>query len=139
MKRFIFMAVLMAVPVAGMAEGFVISGSVLVRQAGVLYIYLTDEEQFSIPLTGIREIRKDLKENRKQEIPFSFTDVPEGAYGIRLYVDTNGNGKLDRRLFGPSEPWGMSWQGEPGKGIPRFEDIAFFVKRNIGNILIDAR
>ena len=47
--------------------------------------------------------------------------------------------KLDRGLFGPSEPWGMSWQGEPKKGIPRFSDIAFYVDRNIENILIDTR
>ena len=139
MKRFLLMVILMAVPVIGQAEQYAVSGMVLVKQAGVLHIYLTDEEQFSVPLTGIREIRKDLEENRKQEIPFSFSDVPEGAYGIRVYVDTNGNGKLDRGLFGPSEPWGMSWQGEPRKGIPRFEDIAFNVERNIGNIIIDAR
>ena len=129
----------MAIPLIGQAEQYSISGSVLVKKAGVLYIYLVDEEQFSIPLTGIMDIRKDLEGKRGQKIPFSFSDVPEGEYGIRVYVDTNGNGKLDRGLFGPSEPWSMSWQGEPKKGIPHFEDIAFYVERDIENILINTR
>jgi uncharacterized protein (DUF2141 family) len=139
MKRFILIVVIMAVPIIGLAEQYSISGSVLVKKAGILYIYLVDEEQFSIPLTGIREIRKSLKEKREQKISFSFSGIPEGDYGIRVYVDANGNGKLDRGLFGPSEPWGMSWQGEPKKGIPQFEDIVFHVECNIENILIDTR
>jgi uncharacterized protein (DUF2141 family) len=139
MKRFFLIVVLMAVPVNGQAEQYSISGSVLVKKAGVLYIYLVDEKQFSIPLTGIVEIRKNLKEKREQKIPFSFSGIPDGEYGIRVYVDTNGNGKLDRGVFGPSEPWGMSWQGEPKRGIPRFEDIAFYVERDVKNIIIDTR
>ena len=58
MKRLLLTVVLMAIPVFGQAEQYSISGSVLVKKAGVLYIYLVDEEQFIIPLTGIMEIRK---------------------------------------------------------------------------------
>jgi uncharacterized protein (DUF2141 family) len=139
MKRLIFIAILMAIPVIGQAEQYSISGSVLVKEVGVLYIYLVDDEQFSIPLTGILEIRKNLIEKREQKIQFSFSGVLEGKYGIRVYVDTNGNGKLDRGLFGPSEPWGMSWQDKPKRGVPHFEDIGFYVERDIENILIDSR
>ena len=140
MKRFLLTIVIIAaIPIIGQAEQYRVSGSVLVEEGDILYIYLVDKDQFSIPFTGIKEIRIELEENNKQTIPFTFLGIPEGQYGIRVFVDTNGNEKLDRGIFGPSEPWGMSWQGEPKKGIPRFSDIAFYVDRNIEEILIDTR
>ena len=139
MKRILLTVVFIAISIIGHAEQYSISGSVLVNKAGVLYIYLVDEKQFSIPHTGLMETRKNLREKREQKIPFSFSGIPEGEYGIRVYVDTNGNEQLDRGVFGPSEPWGMSWQGEPKRGIPRFEDIAFDVEQDVENIIIDTR
>ena len=85
------------------------------------------------------EIRKNFEDRGEQEIPFIFPGIAEGKYGIRVYVDTNNNEKLDRGLLGPSEPWGMSWQGRPKRGIPRFDDISFYVEGDIENILIDTR
>ena len=137
--RFLLIILITAIPIIGQAEQYRVSGSVLVEKGDILYIYLVDEDQFSIPFTGIKGIRIELEENKEQKIPFSFIGIPEGQYGIRVFVDTNDNGKLDRGLFGPSEPWGMSWQGEPKKGIPRFSDIAFYVDRNIEDIPIDTR
>ena len=139
MMRFLLIILLTAIPIIGQAGQYRVSGSVLVKKAGILYIYLVDKDQFSIPFTGIKDLRITLEENQEQEVPFSFLGLPEGRYGIRVFVDTNGNGKLDRGFSGPSEPWGMSWQGEPKKGIPRFRDIAFYVDRDIQNILIDTR
>jgi uncharacterized protein (DUF2141 family) len=129
----------MAIPVIGQAEQYRISGSVLVEEAGMLYVFLVDEAQFAVPFSGIEEMVIELEKKQEHEIPFSFSGIPEGEYGIRVYVDTNGNEKLDRGLFGPSEPWGMSWQDEPKRGIPRWKDIFFLVERNIENILIDTR
>ena len=137
MMRFLLIILLTAIPIMGQAGQYRVSGSVLVNKAGILYIYLVDKDQFSIPFTGIKELRITLEENQEQTVLFSFSNIPQGQYGIRVFVDTNGNGKLDRGLLGPSEPWGMSWQGEPKKGIPRFGDIAFNVDRDIQNLLID--
>ncbi|UCB46690.1 MAG: DUF2141 domain-containing protein [Spirochaetota bacterium] len=141
MKRFLLIIIIIitAIPIIGLAEQYRVSGSVLVEKVGDLYIYLVDEDQFPIPFTGIQERKIKLEEEKYQKITFSFSGIPEGHYGIRVFVDINYNGKLDRGLFGPSEPWGMSWKGEPKKGIPRFSDIAFQVDRDIEEILIDTR
>jgi uncharacterized protein (DUF2141 family) len=137
--RFLLIIFLSAIPIIGQAGQYRISGSVLVNKAGILHIFLVDEEQFSIPFTGIEDLTVTLKESQEQEVPFCFSGIPEGQYGIRVYIDTNGNGKLDRGFLGPSEPWGMSWIDEPKKGIPRFRDIAFYVDRDMQNILVDTR
>jgi uncharacterized protein (DUF2141 family) len=72
-------------------------------------------------------------------VPFSFLKIPGGEYGIRVFVDTNRNGKLDRGLLGPREPWGMSWRGKRASRIPRFKDIAFRLVGDIHGMEIDAR
>lgn len=47
-----------------------------------------------------------------------------GRYGLVAYVDRNGNGQLDRGLFGrPTEPYGFSGGGGMF-GPPDFEDAA---------------
>jgi uncharacterized protein (DUF2141 family) len=56
-----------------------------------------------------------------------------------VFIDTNGNEKVDRGLFGPSEPWGMSWQEKRVARIPRFKDIAFQLAGDIVGIEIDSR
>ena len=44
-----------------------------------------------------------------------------------------------RGLFGPKEPWGMSWREAKLFKIPNFDDIAFSVITNVEGIIIDAR
>lgn len=56
----------------------------------------------------------------------SFEGVAPGTYGIKLYHDVNGNGKLDRNLIGmPSEPYGFSNDAPARMGPPRWADAAF--------------
>jgi uncharacterized protein (DUF2141 family) len=57
---------------------------------------------------------------------FAFT-VPAGEYGIAVFHDRNGNGKLDTTLPGlPSEPYGFS--NDIGRvGPPRYEGARFAV------------
>lgn len=56
----------------------------------------------------------------------SFDGVAPGIYGIKLYHDVNGNGKLDRNLIGmPSEPYGFSNDAPARMGPPRWSDAAF--------------
>jgi uncharacterized protein (DUF2141 family) len=116
-------------------ETFSINGSCSVYEEGTLYIFLVDEEQFKVPLTGVKEIVvevSDVKSNGKK-INYRFKKVPKGKYGIRCFLDTNGNKKLDKGMFGPSEPWGMSWKKEKPSGYPKFNDISFTVATNIEN------
>ena len=120
-------------------EKFTVSGKCIVSEPGELYIFLVDEEAFKIPLTGYKKLVIKVTPNHVVEryIDFSFNALEKGKYGIRCFLDTNNNAKLDKGLFGPKEPWGMSWQGDGYKGgFPKFNDIAFAVNKDINNIKI---
>ncbi len=66
-------------------------------------------------------------------------DISYGMYGIRCFLDKNGNGKLDSGLFGPTEPWGMSFKNGRPFGMPSFNDICFEVKTDKSNIFIEVK
>jgi uncharacterized protein (DUF2141 family) len=122
-------------------ETFTISGQVLIDGPGVVYIHLVDAKQFEIPFTGILEIIVPTTPASVEvgSIPFEFGGVPPGRYGIRIFIDRNNNRKLDRGLFGPREPWGMSWNVEKLFRIPNFRDIAFDLEGDMTKWRIDTR
>ena len=123
------------------ADSFVIGGTILVDTEGTLFVHLVDEAQFGIPFTGIQEIQIEVDSAVVESgvVDYRFLDVPTGRYGIRVYIDTNGNGELDRGLFGPKEPWGMSWQKEKLFRIPSFRDVAFVLNDDLVDLTIDTR
>lgn len=57
---------------------------------------------------------------------FTFTDLPEGKYAIKIFQDKNSNRVLDTGFFGiPKEPYGFSNNVRPkGRGAT-FEESAF--------------
>ena len=120
---------------------FTLEGEIGFEKSGDIYIYLVTEKIFKKPFTGVQdmviEIGKD--ELKMKKVSFRFEEVGAGTYGIRCFQDVNGNGKLDKGLFGPVEPWGMSWQGSKPAKWPKFEHIAFEVNSNITNIKIDLK
>ncbi len=121
------------------AEGaYTISGTIRCYEQGTLYIYLFDEETFKVPLTGIQEqiISVDSTNFHKR---FMFKDINSGIYGIRCFLDKNGNSRLDSGLFGPTEPWGMSFKNDRPFGMPSFNDICFEVNADKSNIEIEVK
>lgn len=53
-------------------------------------------------------------------------NVPAGRYAVQVFQDVNGNGKLDRGLFGvPKEPIGISRDAPIHFGPPKWADAAF--------------
>jgi len=74
---------------------------------GKLYIGLYNEKR------DFKNILKTYK-NRIVDINSStlkviFKNIPKGVYAISLFHDKNGNGELDRNLFGvPTEGYGFS-------------------------------
>jgi uncharacterized protein (DUF2141 family) len=122
-------------------NGYEISGRVFISEGGVLHIHLVDEDQFSVPFTGIKEIDITITSAHLESgfVQFSFQEILSGRYGIRVFIDTNGNGRLDRGLLGPREPWGMTWQGKRVSGIPHFKNIAFYLEGDIQDLEIDSR
>ena len=125
--------------VLAQSSGYIISGEVQIYDVGDVYIYLADEETAKTPLTGNKVIIiKDDSTNRDfRKVEFQFENVEEGVYAIRCYQDVNGNEKLDRGLFGPKEPWWLSYQGERPPRIPKFKDIALKVDSDIKDIQIN--
>jgi uncharacterized protein (DUF2141 family) len=120
------------------SELFTVEGEVLFSETGDIYITLVTEQLFGTPYEGARKslITVGEEELKAGCVRFRFMGVDAGVYGIRCYQDVNGNGELDRGLFGPSEPWGMSWQQEKPSRWPKFENIAFEVKVDIRDIKI---
>ncbi|MCX6214980.1 DUF2141 domain-containing protein [Spirosoma sp.] len=54
--------------------------------------------------------------------------VEPGEYAIAVYHDENGNGKMDKRMFGiPKEPYGFSNDFRPKLSAPKFGDCEFSV------------
>lgn len=56
----------------------------------------------------------------------AFVGLKPGAYGIAVYLDENGNEKLDTNLLGaPTEPFGFSMNPKIGFSAPKFNEFRF--------------
>lgn len=67
----------------------------------------------------------EVKVNNKTETVV-FENIEFGEYGIKIYHDENGNGKLDKGLFGiPTEPYGFSNDASGFMGPASFEKAKF--------------
>ena len=54
--------------------------------------------------------------------------VEPGAYAIAIFHDENGNGQMDKKIFGiPKEPYGFSNNFRPKMSAPKFKDCEFTV------------
>lgn len=141
LKDLIWISVLFVIPFSarGQINTYAISGTVSFQNQGDIYVYLVTEEDFKTPFTGSQVLRLEIEpqESVVEEVVFRFEKVVAGIYGIRCFQDVNGNGKLDRGLRGPSEPWGMSWQEEKPKKWPRYSHIAFEVEQDMTNLFIE--
>ncbi|AQG78419.1 DUF2141 domain-containing protein [Spirosoma montaniterrae] len=52
--------------------------------------------------------------------------VEPGTYAVAVYHDENGNGKMDKKMFGiPKEPYGFSNNFRPKFSAPKFGDCQF--------------
>jgi len=120
------------------ANNYVVEGKIYKISDAPVYIFLVDEETSKIPFSGIKKliIKPDSQAVKTGFVRFIFNDVPEGTYGIRCFQDINNNGKLDKGIFGPSEPWGLSWNKYKTSKWPRFINFSFSVSGNIENLQI---
>nr|NJM03369.1 DUF2141 domain-containing protein [Desulfobacula sp.] len=52
--------------------------------------------------------------------------LPCGEYAVKVFHDENGNGELDKRVFGiPAEAYGFSNDARGTMGPPEYEKTAF--------------
>jgi uncharacterized protein (DUF2141 family) len=65
-------------------------------------------------------------------------DVEPGDYAIAVFQDLNGNGRIDRPFFFPTEPYGFS--NDAGRrGLPRFEAAKVSVREPTTTVVIPLR
>ena len=64
-------------------------------------------------------------------------DVPYGDYAAAVYMDENGNGKLDKTMIGfPKEPFGFSNGFRPKTGKPKFKNCKFIFSEEAPKAMI---
>ena len=70
--------------------------------------------------------RAVLKVERDLSARWLLVDLPKGSYGIGVFHDLDGDGLLDKNLFGlPTEPYGFSNGARGLLGPPAFGAIRF--------------
>jgi hypothetical protein len=110
-------------------ERYSINGSIYTALKGPVYIYLVDEATFKTPMSGLKKMI--MYPDKNGIINYNISYIKAGVYGIRCFQDLNGNNILDRGAFGPSEPWGMSWQSKRIGKWPSFSNISFSLTQNV--------
>ena len=109
-----------------------VSGKIFIRENAAVYVFLVDEESSAKPFSGIHTVTivPDSRDIAAGYVSYRFTALRPGTYGIRCYQDTNNNSRLDKGLFGPAEPWGLSWNTNSTSGWPAFRNFCFEVLDN---------
>lgn len=89
-------------------------------------IELSDKEGFlNDPM---RAAGAALKANTELESGVVFLNLDPGWYGIIVFQDENGNGRLDKNAWGvPTEPYGFSNDAYGFLGPPTFADAALWL------------
>lgn len=111
-----------------------------IRSGEQLMVALYDQEA-----QWLRKSVRGIKEAAPAELgkrgvhKLSVDDLAPGRYAVAVYVDRNGNGKLDRGMFGkPTEPYGFS-NGGGMFGPPDFADALIEVDADGTTLRIDLR
>jgi uncharacterized protein (DUF2141 family) len=65
-------------------------------------------------------------------------DVEPGDYAVAAFQDLNGNGRIDRPFFFPTEPYGFS-NGAGRRGPPRFDAAKVSVREPTTTVVIPLR
>ncbi len=61
-----------------------------------------------------------------QKVQIVFTNLSYGWYGVSLYHDENGSGKMDKNAMGiPKEAYGFSNNAKGFFGKPNYKDVMF--------------
>jgi uncharacterized protein (DUF2141 family) len=134
---------LSTIPLCAETRTHSVGGTISVGREGTVRLMLYTEETFGrdegrgAPYTVTLAARGS--GSGSVRIPFTVEEVAEGMYCIICFLDTNGNGVLDKGLFGPTEPMSTYRKRAAAIGKPRFTDIAFPVDRDVDDILVELK
>ena len=136
---FIFLFLFIVFSLVSQENTYFIEGKIHFKGKGKVYIRLVNENTFSQEDKEIDRLilSPSISELQSGQISFSLKNIKPGIYGIKCFLDKNNNGKLDKGVLGPTEPWGMSWKNKKPFGPPNFKDIEFNITSNIKNLLIE--
>ncbi len=68
------------------------------------------------------------KVDATQDVVHMTFSVDPGDYALAIFHDENGNGQMDKKMFGiPKEPYGFSNNFRPKMSAPKFSDCQFSV------------
>ena len=129
------LVLLLSSTVPARAAGFTISGQIHFKKPGIIHVKVVTRKQYADNTRSPFRLKIPVDAAAKTKtVPFAFRDVPAGTYGIMVFEDTDGNGKLDMGMFGPREPWGLYRPVRPMFHKPRFDDFSFSLKKDITEI-----
>ena len=122
---------------------FTVSGTITVHREGVIRLRLVNEDNYAEKKGELTPYELTIPVGREEleqkSLSFTIKDVVADRYCIICFLDTNGNGKLDKGLFGPMEPFAMYKSPPFMLGRPQFSDVAFSVDMDIAEIAIELK
>ena len=119
-------------PITAETNTFTVAGIVFFEEEGNIHVSLEIKEGKYKKII-IRLSDADLA---RGSVDFKFIGIPKDTYSIRCFQDENGNGKFDLGAFGPKEPWGNYIYARPPFRGPEFNEMAFYLYKDITDIEI---
>lgn len=119
-------------------QGYRISGKIRFSKAGDLFVALVaaDEWRKNRDFNHQMVVAWKDRKGTENEAEFEFLGVAPGDYALKVFQDSNSNGKLDF-LFGPTEPWGFYRPYRLAWRPPSFKEVCFPVRENLTGIIVD--
>jgi uncharacterized protein (DUF2141 family) len=136
MKYFIIVISLLLFSFRGSNPKQVLVVSNLDKIKGKLYIgWYKSTEEFRKADKAV--FQKIVEVEGKETVEIPFENIPPGTYAVAIFLDENGNGKIDTNMFGiPKEKYGFSNNKYPLTRAATFKESAFTVGEKENSISI---
>jgi uncharacterized protein (DUF2141 family) len=141
------MSKLLSTLVATAAMGFVALATPTTAHAGDLTVEVKNGGEKGTVMVALytakdkwmgRSSFANMTAARGNSVTLTFKDLEPGEYAVTLFVDENGNGKLDMNAVGiPVEPYAFSNDAAGMFGPPSFEKAKFSVGADSKTISIN--
>lgn len=98
------------------------------KKGELLIGWFNSADTFRKPALAV--YKKKIAMNGESTITILFPGLPSGKYAIALFLDENGNGKIDKNFLGiPTEFYGISNNVYPVTRAANFEEAKFVLDK----------
>jgi uncharacterized protein (DUF2141 family) len=134
-----FVLIFGVLPIGYSQSSVSVTVSGIQNQKGTIYLALFDNSK-SFPIKG-KQYKGVRLEAIGSSVNYVFKNLPEGKYAVSVYHDENGNGRLDKNIFGaPTEAYAFSRNARGYFGPPDFSAAAIFINNGQSrNLTIDLK